>query len=234
MALRQFLCLLLGALCVSAAEGIRRSGRAKARLLTLHNEVYAALKNDAACYGKYGGHKEAQTAKQPSDRCLQLCKNKPGCSDVCDEVRTMICDAPVMQTVAVSSDSQAAAAAAAASAASNAVKAAAKDAIADAVAASKRAQEEAKQAVTVAVMEAQQLARKDTVETANAAAAMATEKARAESLSSAHAVASTAAAAATMAAHAAAAAAAAGDGDEEEAPAPAPAGPAPAPAPAGF
>merc|ERR550537_149072 len=82
---------------------------------------FAALKKDAKC--------NVKNAKQPSyttSRCVELCQGRQQCTDVCTEVRDMICDPPVV--VGVTSGDNAAAASAAAAAATSAVRDAVKDA----------------------------------------------------------------------------------------------------------
>jgi len=203
--------------------------KAKLQLQQLDTKVYSGIMANAGCATptKVSLAAKAKVVQQDPDRCGDLCKGKQGCVDVCDEVKTMICDQPMTGVYAISSDNSAAAAAAAAAAATNAVRDAVKDAIADAAASSKQASQEAQDAVKTAVAEASRVAKQSVKEAGELAAKSAAESAAKEAAMSAHAIASTAAAAATAAARMAGSAAAPAAGA-----APAPGGP--APAPAGF
>merc|ERR1719313_1327447 len=94
----------------------KQFAQAKLQLQQLDTKVYSGIMSDAGCASK------GKVVQPVGDRCSDLCKGKQGCVDVCDEVKTMICDAAPVGTFAISSDNSAAAAAAAASAATNAVR----------------------------------------------------------------------------------------------------------------
>lgn len=221
---------------LALSEGLRsvkdtqkQLASAKAQLQQLDSKVYSSLMANTGCdrappkVAVLAAKANAvKRSKSGGDRCEELCKGKGGCMEVCNEVKSMICDAPTMQTMAISSDNSAAAAAAAAAAATSAVRDAVKDAIQEAQDSSKQAAHEAHEAVKAAVAEAGRVAKLAAKDAASQAAKAAAEAAAKEAAMSAHAIASTAAAAATAAARTAGMAAA-----------PA-AGKAAAPAPAGF
>merc|ERR1719326_2165625 len=121
--------------------------------------AFDALNKDARCATKQPiVSTRPIVATQPS-RCLELCQGKPECVSVCNEVRTMICDAhPVV--VGVSSSDSAAAASAAAAAATAAVRDAVKDAINEATTQSKKAADETQAALKNAMAEATAVAKK--------------------------------------------------------------------------
>merc|ERR1719335_508214 len=111
--------------------------------------AFAALNKDAKCKVK---------DSQPTSRCMELCQGKADCSNVCNEVRNIICD-PQVPIVGVTTGDQAAASAVAAAAASSAVKAAVKDALADAKSQSQKSAEDTKAAMAAALKEARESAK---------------------------------------------------------------------------
>lgn len=223
----QVLRALLGALCALAvlepARGLHvQSAEADLAVVAarLDREVYSALIRDTGClphapkvhtaraaYQKVAKKKALHLLATPSERCSSLCKGKKGCVDVCEEVRTMICDQsdpsmPSPAALTVSSDSTASAAAAAAAAATNAVQTAVRDAIDEAARSAKEAAAETRAAIKDAVKQAEKVAKSAAHDAASQAAQAAGDAAAREAAASAHAIASTAAAAATAAASA--------------------------------
>merc|ERR1719265_1055083 len=93
----------------------------------LFRSMMRTFKADAEC-GGLTNTANNKKARVPSSRCLDLCKGKTGCVDVCGEVQDMICDG-TPAVAAVAQDNTAAAAAAASAAATNAVRDAVRGAI---------------------------------------------------------------------------------------------------------
>ena len=78
-----FLLWAFFAVSAQSLTSLRHSGAKK----RLDSKVYQALLANADCGKK---NKEATQGKKnagPSTKCYELCKGKPGCSDVCADVQ---------------------------------------------------------------------------------------------------------------------------------------------------